>query len=135
MTTTPTYRIEFGRVGRNHNVPPLEVTAADVDEVAEAVWRVANRHLGSRFFDVSVDLETGEGWIEGGRFGRFTVTEIVPCSRCETTTARPGVCCSSHGKRLCHLCYRRTHFVEVCVAGCKDCAAENLPGRLSEVAR
>lgn len=26
-------------------------------------------------------------------------------------------CCSTHRKRLCHACYRRTHFVEVC-----DCA-------------
>lgn len=23
-------------------------------------------------------------------------------------------CCSSHNKVLCHACYRRTHFVEVC---------------------
>jgi hypothetical protein len=27
---------------------------------------------------------------------------------------------------LCHACYRRTHFVEVCVAGCPNCAREGL---------
>lgn len=56
------------------------------------------------------------------------------CVRCATTAPAPGTCCSSHNKRLCHLCYRRTHFVEVCVAGCRDCAAERLPMRLSELA-
>jgi hypothetical protein len=54
------------------------------------------------------------------------------CWRCETTPAA-GTCCSSHQKDLCHLCYRRTHFVEVCVAGCSECAAENLPVKLSEL--
>ncbi|GGM52776.1 hypothetical protein ACFFX1_55360 [Dactylosporangium sucinum] len=52
------------------------------------------------------------------------------CARCTKPSA--GVCCSSHGKQLCHLDYRRTHFVEVCVAGCRDCVAEGLPLRLSE---
>lgn len=55
------------------------------------------------------------------------------CVRCHTTAAAPGVCCSSHGKQLCHLCYRRTHFVEVCVAGCRDCAVEELPVRLRDL--
>ncbi|MFI6238377.1 hypothetical protein ACIBEF_00695 [Micromonospora sp. NPDC050795] len=54
------------------------------------------------------------------------------CWRCKTTPAA-GSCCSSHNKNLCHLCYRRTHFVEVCVAGCFECAAENLPVKLSEL--
>lgn len=57
------------------------------------------------------------------------------CARCSTKPAQSGVCCSSHGRRLCHLCYRRTHWVEVCVTGCPDCATENLPVRLSEVTR
>ena len=52
------------------------------------------------------------------------------CEFCgENATEQP--CCSSHGKTLCHRCYRRTHFVEVCVAGCKDCAAQGLPVVLS----
>lgn len=52
------------------------------------------------------------------------------CINCST---KPGeTCCSSHGKHLCHRCYRRTHFVEVCIAGCKDCAREGLPVVLSE---
>lgn len=47
------------------------------------------------------------------------------CERCQTAYSR-GECCSSHGKGLCHGCYRRTHFVEICVAGCADCATEGL---------
>lgn len=46
------------------------------------------------------------------------------CPRCiRTGTFEP--CCSSHGARLCHRCYRLTHFVEVC--GCQKCDAEGLP--------
>jgi hypothetical protein len=52
--------------------------------------------------------------------------EAEPCIRCNDVAAT-GPCCSSHGKALCHRCYRRTHFVEVCVAGCSDCAREGLP--------
>ncbi len=47
------------------------------------------------------------------------------CRRCLAPAT--GRCCSTHGHRLCHGCYRRTHFVEVCVEGCPDCAAEGLP--------
>jgi hypothetical protein len=56
---------------------------------------------------------------------RHAVTRIS-CSRCEDKPAE-GVCCSSHGKVLCHGCYRRTHFVERCVANCTSCAAEGIP--------
>jgi len=52
-------------------------------------------------------------------------TSTVGCVRCSTPAQ--GVCCSSHGKQLCHRCYRRTHLVEVCVEGCKACQAEGLP--------
>lgn len=45
------------------------------------------------------------------------------CDRCPKPSA--GVCCSSHGKDLCHEDYRLTHFVEVC--GCRQCEAEGLP--------
>lgn len=60
------------------------------------------------------------------------VTTKPNCWRCETTPAA-GTCCSSHKKDLCHLCYRRTHFVEVCVAGCTECATEGLPVKLSDL--
>jgi hypothetical protein len=59
-------------------------------------------------------------------------TEKTSCARCATTTAA-GTCCTSHNKALCHLCYRRTHWVEVCVAGCPQCAAEGLPVLLSDL--
>ncbi len=75
------------------------------------------------------------GSVEGAR--RFIEGLLMPvdasCARCSKAAA--GTCCSSHGKKLCHLCYRRTHFVEVCVEGCRECAAEGLPVLLSAVAR
>lgn len=48
------------------------------------------------------------------------------CDRCSDKPSR-GRCCSSHGKQLCHGCYRRTHFVELCVEGCSLCRDECLP--------
>jgi len=50
----------------------------------------------------------------------------VTCIRCRTTPA-DALCCSSHNALLCHACYRRTHFVEVCVPDCRRCAREGLP--------
>lgn len=47
------------------------------------------------------------------------------CILCKTRPAL-GQCCSSHGKDLCHGCYRRTHFVEFCGQTCTRCAAEGL---------
>jgi hypothetical protein len=54
---------------------------------------------------------------------------VPVCVRCFTTPAS-AVCCSTHNALLCHRCYRRTHFVEVCVEGCTDCAREGLDVRL-----
>jgi hypothetical protein len=37
------------------------------------------------------------------------------CVRCSAPADHTTeTCCSSHGKVLCHRCYRRTHFVEWC---------------------
>lgn len=60
-----------------------------------------------------------------------TSEATVICIRCLTFPST-GTCCSSHGKQLCHGCYRLTHFVQVCVAGCRDCVAEGLPVNLRE---
>ena len=56
----------------------------------------------------------------------------MTCERCPKPAA--GNCCSSHNKALCHRCYRETHFVMKCVAGCKQCAAEGLPVLLRDEA-
>lgn len=50
---------------------------------------------------------------------------VAACVRCFTTPAS-ALCCSSHNALLCHGCYRRTHFVEICTLGCTDCAREGL---------
>jgi len=53
----------------------------------------------------------------------------IEYERCEHCGKRPpvGQCCSAHGKRLCHRCYRTTHYVEVCTVGCEACTRERLP--------
>lgn len=71
------YVVTFERIGRRRDLPPITVEGADGDEIAEAVWRFANRHLGSKMFDVYVDLEAMRGTIEQGRFGAFTL-ELAP---------------------------------------------------------
>lgn len=46
----------------------------------------------------------------------------IACERCGILPHHNhSVCCSSHNKVLCHPCYKRTHFVEVCSCGlCKS---------------
>ena len=51
------------------------------------------------------------------------------CVRCAATGLFEP-CCSSHDAVMCHLCYRLTHFVEVC--GCPTCLADGLPRILGE---
>ncbi|MBM0274107.1 hypothetical protein [Micromonospora tarensis] len=73
------YRVEFTRVGRNHNVPPLETDPVDgPNHLAEVIYRYATPHLRSREVDVVVDLTKGTGYILCGwnNGGTFTVTRI-----------------------------------------------------------
>lgn len=75
------YRVEFTRVGRNHNVAPFGPVVSGpnhADRIAEEVHGYARRYLISNAFavDVDLDLAAGKGWIEGGRFGTFTVTRV-----------------------------------------------------------
>ena len=70
------YTVTFERVGRRHDVPPLEV-AGDPDEIAEQVYRYARRFLGSKDVFVSVDLEQMTGSINAARFGTFTLAPAV----------------------------------------------------------
>ena len=58
--------ITFERIGRNHNVAPLTVESDNSDVIAEAVYRLARKHLVSREVDVIVDLEAGQVFIVAG---------------------------------------------------------------------
>lgn len=69
------YVVKFSRVGRSHAVPELAVNAADADAVAEQVHRYVAKFLRSHWYDVSVDLAAGRGWIDGGRFGEFKIED------------------------------------------------------------
>lgn len=91
---------------------------------------------GTRFERDNESL--AEVWSCGEEYGIPTEAvfrgfhELHPaCISCERVPAE-SLCCSSHQHELCHRCYRRTHFVEVCVEGCSKCAAEGLAVRLSE---
>lgn len=77
-------------------------------------------------------------YVPPGPEGGYSVVGLTPegrvwlaaamgmCVQCLMVMAK-GTCCSSHGKKLCHACYRRTHFSELCVVGCSLCIAEGLP--------
>lgn len=49
------------------------------------------------------------------------------CGTAGAPNADVSTCCSSHLWDLCHRCYRRTHFVQVCVEGCRSCERQGLP--------
>lgn len=71
------YRVVFDRIGRNHNVPPLEGAAAvDGNELAELIYRYARPHLRSRDVEVWLNLHTMDGAIYCGvrLGGRFTIS-------------------------------------------------------------
>ncbi|WBB94234.1 hypothetical protein [Verrucosispora sp. WMMC514] len=74
------YRVEFpDGIGRKLDVAPLGPVVSGPNHqgrIAEAVYRYASRFLISRLIAVDVDLAAGKGWIEGGRFGTFTVTRV-----------------------------------------------------------
>lgn len=67
------YIVEFERIGRSHDVPPLTTTAESAAHLAEQVYDYARRFLGSKGYTVVVDLDEMSGSIEAGRFGAFTV--------------------------------------------------------------
>lgn len=76
-----TYVVSFERIGRNHEVPELTVTASSPDDLADRIHKYAKRYLASAYFDVDVlsddGGQTGKVSIELGRFGggTFRVTK------------------------------------------------------------
>lgn len=77
--------VKFERIGRSGTTPEAALTvhvpanfADDEQRVAEYLYVHCKRHLASREFSISVDLEDGEVRIEGGRFGRGTILEAKP---------------------------------------------------------
>lgn len=69
-----TWTVRFDRIGRKQAVPPLTVRGT-ADDLRSRVHGYAGNYLISREYDVTVDLRKGLGWIDGGRFGTFTITE------------------------------------------------------------
>ena len=86
MTTLTTYRIAFDRIGRNHNAPPIAITAPD-DDPAQAIAKQVFTHVlprvNSREVNVEVELaedcRSGKGTIFCGFHigGTFTVTATL----------------------------------------------------------
>lgn len=80
---TTQYVVRFERIGRHREPADLHVELPDdlpdkarADALAQRVHTHAAHFLGSPYYQVRVDLEEQTGLIEGGRFGRFTITEV-----------------------------------------------------------
>lgn len=80
--------VKFERIGRTGSTPEAALTvhvpanlATDADSVAEVLYLHCKQHLASRWFDVSVDLESGEVLIEGGRFGKGRILVAAEAAR------------------------------------------------------
>jgi hypothetical protein len=107
-------QIGRGEVRWYHFLTPIAINVVTDGECTDSVKRLARAGR----------IELGEA-----DPGSYSVPSLI--ERCEhCPAASTGVCCSSHGKTLCHRCYRQTHFVEVCVDGCRDCDREGLPLKL-----
>jgi hypothetical protein len=77
-----TYRIVFERIGRHHQVPPLDVTtdpATAVRELTLAVLRTARKYVISRSVDVDIDSHMSGGTITVGDrpCGNFRLLQLV----------------------------------------------------------
>jgi hypothetical protein len=69
--------VRFERIGRTGTTPEAALTvhvpahfSDSADRVAEYLYAHCRRHVVSKCFDVLVDLEAGQVFIEGGRFGK-----------------------------------------------------------------
>lgn len=69
--------VKFERIGRTGTTPEAGLTvhipanlAEDPDGMAHLLFKHCRRYLMSREFNVSVDMESREVLIDGGRFGR-----------------------------------------------------------------
>jgi hypothetical protein len=89
-----TYQVTFDRIGRMHDVAPLQLTfrarPIDVaDKVAEAVYTYARPHLRSRDVEVSVDIENHTGSIFCGFHigGSFTLADLGAARDSQTRKA------------------------------------------------
>jgi hypothetical protein len=95
MTLNYTATFKDGRVGRCCDVAPLEIEAHDADGMAEVIYSHVKNFLVTRDFLVTVDLSEQRGWIQGGRFGEFTL-DATPgwcpdeCPRCGYRLKRDG---------------------------------------------
>jgi hypothetical protein len=68
------------RIGRRHDVEPLRVpdidlhTQAGVDKLTDAIYKLARRYLMSSGYTVDVfSGDNATGYIDGGRFGTFSI--------------------------------------------------------------
>jgi hypothetical protein len=123
--------------GNGRNETYLIYELAEVDE--ERLWVWGTRPAGTDSFPEWVSLYDRAHLVRRERPSDHEVVrrrvdrtdwEVVVCDLCKT--APPfAPCCYAHDKMLCHACYRRTHFVEVCGAGCDACAREGLPEALT----
>lgn len=82
------YLVQFDRIGRKHNPPPLLVQPDNFDDLTERVYRYADTLLLSR--DVDVVLEDGKVHIFAGfrNGGAGTYREVATLCRDENC----GVC-------------------------------------------
>lgn len=71
------YSVTFDRIGRNCRNAKENFEANTADDLAEAIFKYSKKHLGSKEFDVLVDLDTMTGSIEYGRFGEFTIAPVA----------------------------------------------------------
>lgn len=71
-----TYKITFDRIGRRRDVLPVELLADGDDRLAEKIHDHVGDFLASREYDITCSIDERSGYIEGGRFGTFTIEEV-----------------------------------------------------------
>jgi hypothetical protein len=99
-TRTARYLVTFDRIGRHHDVPPLNTEARNAEDLATTIYSYARPYLASRGVEVYLDLDEGHGGILCGFHsgGRFTILDREPWRR---RCAQPRNT-FQHGTRVAH---------------------------------
>lgn len=75
----PIVRIVFDRIGRTHDVAPLDIFSDDPETICDEILKYARPHLRSHDVEVSVDTATWRGIFFCGfnNGGTFTVEWVT----------------------------------------------------------
>lgn len=92
---TATFRVEFDRIGRQHNPPPLEITlpwdTEDLDLLAYRIEKKVRHHLLSSDVEVHIEIDQPSGRVRCRVLAGFRTAGLGSITRTDVADWRPEV--------------------------------------------